>query len=205
MPAVANNLTCDKQIRAALISELIKQNESKEHTKVIPELTLPNESVRVDVAVINGIMHGYELKSDVDTLHRLSNQVIAYNLVFDRVTLVVGRTLAASAIDIIPNWWGVTVAKTIPEQEELLLIPIRDAGYNLNQDLVTIANLLWKSEAIDCLTVIGKEAGYISKPKNVVCKRLIECTDAQQLKALVRDKLINRNFDQRKQAVLSLS
>lgn len=204
MPAVEFAPTSDLLIRAALLEELTEKNRFKEHTRVIPELTLPCESVRVDVAVVNGIMHGYELKSDVDTLNRLDNQVIAYNSVFDKVTLVVGKKHAAHAISLIPRWWGVTVAKSVPEKAEPLLIPIRDACENPAQNILAITNLLLKSEAVDCLISIGCEKGYSNKSKREICEKLVEQVDAKNLKALVRDKLINRIFVREKQAVLSL-
>src|SRR5436305_708698 len=52
-------------------------------------------------------IHGYEIKSDKDTLIRLPRQVDAYNAVFERATLVSTRRHLSSAREIIPNWWGI--------------------------------------------------------------------------------------------------
>jgi hypothetical protein len=62
-------------------------------------------SVRIDVAVINGELTGYELKSDRDTLERLPLQAELYSRVFDRLILVVGKRHAKKAIEHIPEWW----------------------------------------------------------------------------------------------------
>ena len=48
-------------------------------------------TVRIDVAVLNGEMCGYEIKSDRDTLERLPFQIEIYSKEFDKLTLVVGR------------------------------------------------------------------------------------------------------------------
>ncbi|MBW7955454.1 sce7726 family protein [Patescibacteria group bacterium] len=196
--------TSDQVIRAALLKQLIQTNFLKEHTRVIPELTLPNESVRVDVAVVNGIMHGYELKSDLDKLNRLDTQVLAYSSVFDKVTLVVGKKHAVSAIAMIPDWWGITLAKAVPSEMGTMLIPIREAYENPNQNLLAISNLLWKNEAVEYLTAIGEISGLRSKSKKIICERLIECISPSELKAFVRDTLINRKFVRAKQVALSL-
>lgn len=197
--------TNDKIIRSALIHELKEHNRFKEHTRVIPELTLPNESVRVDVAVVNGIMHGYELKSDRDTLERLNSQILAYSAVFDKVTLVVGKKHIIEALGLVPEWWGITIAKSMEALSHAILIPVREASNNPEPNLEAIVNLLWKDEALECLLKIGKANGLKSKPKDTICKALIEHTDPIDLKAIVRDTLINRRFVREKQVALSLS
>jgi hypothetical protein len=53
---------------------------------------LDHGQVFVDVAVINGEIHGYELKSERDTLERLPRQVEVYSAVLGRATLVVGAS-----------------------------------------------------------------------------------------------------------------
>ena len=65
---------------------------------------------RVDVAVINGRLHGYEIKSDCDTLLRLESQVPAFSAVFDRITIVVGSRHVDNLSGCVPPWWGVIEA-----------------------------------------------------------------------------------------------
>jgi hypothetical protein len=48
---------------------------------MLDEFGLEHGEVRVDVAVINGELHGYEIKSERDTLERLPRQVKAYSAV----------------------------------------------------------------------------------------------------------------------------
>ena len=63
------------------------------------------------MAAVNGVMHGFEIKSDIDSLARLPHQTELYSSVFDKITLVVGATHLYHAFNIIPDWWGVLVAR----------------------------------------------------------------------------------------------
>lgn len=62
---------CDADIRSVLRSRLSFQHAAEADTVVIEELGLCRGQVRVDVSVVNGLLHGYEIKSDRDSLRRL--------------------------------------------------------------------------------------------------------------------------------------
>ena len=63
-------------------------------TILVEELGLCRGFVRADIAVVNGLMKGFEIKSERDTLQRLQKQVEAYSRIFDTATIVVaGRHL----------------------------------------------------------------------------------------------------------------
>jgi hypothetical protein len=70
-------------------------------------MVIPERDARIDVAVVNGSLHGFEIKSDRDTLRRLPAQRDAYNALFDEVTLITGDRHIEKAMAIIPDWWGV--------------------------------------------------------------------------------------------------
>ena len=101
----------DRQIRAALKSELFAHYAGDPDTIVIDELGLRHGASRIDLVVVNGSLHGFELKADRDTLKRLPNQARIYNSVLDSVTLVVGGRHAERAIQVVPDWWGITLAE----------------------------------------------------------------------------------------------
>lgn len=188
--------TTDKSIRSILIKDLKEKyrNHDKNKTAIIPELALPRGLARIDVAVVNGVMHGYELKSDFDNLLRLRLQIDAYNLIFDKVTLVVGRKHILEALNAIPNWWGVTVAKEQNNAQDLNLFLIREAEDNPGQDIYTIATMLWKREALELLDKKHiKNQNHCSK--EILCKMLVEEYDKDELKEHVRQYLVNRFFN----------
>ena len=104
----------DSDIRPAL-RRLVRELEAgAADSVVIEELGLSKGAVRVDVAVINGIMHAYEIKSDADSLRRLGMQAAHYGKCFDRVSLVLGSRHVELARKAVPSWWGLLrVRKTL--------------------------------------------------------------------------------------------
>lgn len=82
--------TTDRTIRDALRLRLAKRHAG-EDAVIIEELKTARGSGRLDMAVINGKIEGFEIKSDVDTLHRLSGQVAVFSPAVDRMTLIVGK------------------------------------------------------------------------------------------------------------------
>lgn len=73
-------------------------------SRIVEEMGVWSGSVRIELAVINGELHGFELKSERDTLARLHDQAELYNQVFDRMTLVAANRHYNNAVSKIPNW-----------------------------------------------------------------------------------------------------
>ena len=65
----------DAEIRPALRERLIRRHANEADTVLIEELGLRRGKVRVDLTVVNGSLHGFEIKSDRDSLRRLAAQV----------------------------------------------------------------------------------------------------------------------------------
>lgn len=183
--------TSDKLIRPVLIEKLHSEHVGQ-HYSIIEELGLTHGNVRVDMVVVNGITHGYELKSDLDTLQRLPEQMREYNSVFDKVTLVVGKKHLHEAIQIIPDWWGVMIAKISECDGALTLLTIRDADENRNKDSLAIARLLWRNEALSILEELESADGVRSKSRDVIYKKLIGVLNQEDLAKRVRERLFNR-------------
>src|SRR3954453_16495336 len=99
----------DREVREALHSKVLREHHGQANTLVVDELGLRHGMVRVDIAVVNGFLHGYEIKSDADTLSRLPTQVDVYSKVLDRATLVVGERHVEKAKLCVPEWWGIKV------------------------------------------------------------------------------------------------
>ena len=59
------------------------------------------------MAVLNGSIHGFEIKSEVDSLSRLASQAQLYGECLDYVTLVVAKKHIQPAMQCVPPWWGV--------------------------------------------------------------------------------------------------
>ena len=111
---------------------------------------------RTDVAVINGAMHAFEIKSDSDTLDRLPLQIEAYQGVFQYISLVCGQRLFDSARNAVPKWWGLQRAQC--KNGEIVLEQLRTPKLNPRQNRLALAKMLWKTEALACLRKYGHKA-----------------------------------------------
>ena len=153
-------------------------------------------TARIDIAVIDGIMHGYEIKSDRDTLERLPEQINEFNDIFDKLTLVVGKRHLYHAVNIIPDWWGILVAK-IGSNNEIVFYNIREAEDNQNQVGVSLARLLWREEALRILEEQNGAAGVRSKPREMIYERLANTLDVNAIKEQVKHTLRFSRKDRR--------
>jgi len=199
--------TTDKVIRKALRLVLRKEVEQYKREKKLPaeifeELGVAHGTARIDLAVINGAMHGYEIKSDKDTLERLPEQMKEYNDVFDKITLIVGKRHLYHAVNTIPDWWGIVLAKT--SSSRIVLQEIRAAGENKQQVSISIARLLWRAEALRILEEEKSAQGFKSKTRAVIYAKLAETIDPELLKRYVRDTLLISRKNWRSDARLVL-
>jgi len=181
--------TNDFIIRSALKEDLKKRHAQDKKLRIIEELGVNHGTARIDIAVINGIMHGYEIKSDQDILQRLPEQMTEFNAVFDRITLVVGKQHLYRAIHMVPDWWGITIAK-INIGGQVVFQTIRVPENNREQDKISIARLLWREEALRILEEHDQADGVRSKPREFVYKRLADILETNILKERVRKTLL---------------
>ena len=163
----------DYQIRTAFRRKLFVHYLRNSETLILDELGLRHGAARIDIVVVNGILHGFELKSDCDTLKRLPDQVNIYNSVLDRITLVVGHRHVYKAMHIVPEWWGVKLAEMGP-RGAIHFSDVRRPRNNPSPDILSIAKLLWREEAINLLDEIGAVDGFRSKPRAAIYARLAQ-------------------------------
>ena len=157
----------ESEIRSSLLQYLGANIQID--ARIQEEFRIERGGARIDVAVIGSTLIGYEIKSDEDSFIRFSNQIHAYNRVFDAITLVCGPSHAQLAQEIIPSWWGLLVAER-NSQGEIQLITARHATPNTRQDPFSLASLLWRDEAIVVLTSEIKEI-----PKQASAHTLWSC------------------------------
>jgi hypothetical protein len=183
--------TRDIDIRKCLHERIQYEYKEDDDTIVVDELTLCQGDARIDLAVINGSMHGYEIKSESDTLERLPNQIMAYNQVMDTITIVTGECHLDKVIDMIPTWWGISITSKF-EDNKIQLIDVRKSSDNPDINPLSVAQLLWKEEALSILKELGLHKGYLSKPRNILWERLASSLSLEDLQCHVRKKLKSR-------------
>jgi hypothetical protein len=99
----------DRDIRAHLWG-FVARERAADDLMMIEEVQIERGRTRIDLLAVNSAIHGYEIKSDRDTLVRLNRQVRSYNRVTNTMTLVVGERYVEPATQIVPKWWGIITA-----------------------------------------------------------------------------------------------
>jgi hypothetical protein len=182
------------EIRSALRLTLLEKHSDEPNTFVIEELGLCRGQVRVDIAVVNGLLHGYEIKSDRDNLRRLGVQVEVYNKVLDQATLVVGDRYLVEARNIVPSWWGVLHAHST--DSGLRFKTVRRAGENPEKDARSLVELLWLDDAIALLEERNVARGVRNKPRRIVWDRVCNYFGIEEIADAVRTRLKARATNQ---------
>jgi hypothetical protein len=136
----------DSEIRAALHRKKLRRYRHAPDTLVVEELGLSHAKVRIDVAVINGYIHGYEIKSAVDSLRRLQLQLELYAKCLSRLSLVCAPCHIEKVVSIAPPWCGLVEATKAP-CGTILFATLRRGCASPDLDPVQLAHLLWKHEA----------------------------------------------------------
>lgn len=180
----------DYDIRHSLHNQFLSHFKQDGESVIVDELGVCNGSSIIDVAVINGSLHAFEIKSDADTLVRLPKQAEHYNRVFDYVTIVVNGKYVNRVANLIPEWWGIWL---IYEKDAVVRrTEVRPSQRNSNVDAFSVAQLLSREEAVDLLTRLDLIKGYKSKRRWILLERLANEVSVTELSAHVRKYLKSR-------------
>jgi hypothetical protein len=177
----------DSDIRPALRQLLWKLEADSPDSVVIEELGLSKGAVRVDVAVVNGIMHAYEIKSDADSLRRLSKQAAFYGKCFDRVSLVLGPRHLELARKAVPSWWG--LLRVTSGENGPVIRAVRKGRQNPTREARALVELLWREETLALLERKGFAKGLRSKPREALWDRAAEVLALEEISVAVRAHL----------------
>lgn len=149
----------DKQIRQTLLKELSKDKE----IEIYQEFVLPSSKARADIVTVGEIFTGYEIKSDKDSLQRLSTQIPEYDVYLEKNYIVVGEKYSSKIKDYIPEYWGIIVVSGSEEKDlennRLKIKTIRKAKKN---PLWNFNEFLFFLPAND-IKMIVKETGRFQK------------------------------------------
>nr|WP_285842832.1 sce7726 family protein [Rummeliibacillus stabekisii] len=168
---------------------LHKDNQNKSY-RVIEELTICNGAVRVDVALANGVFHGFEIKSDLDTLERLPKQVECYDTTFDKNTIIVGERFVDKIEQHVPKHWGIEIAY-LNKFGNVTLKKIRRCGSNKSVEFKSLLDLLWNNELKNLLKD-HKIKGYSKMKREDLHLAVIENIPFKSVKDYTRETLKTR-------------
>jgi hypothetical protein len=178
----------DSEIRQALRARLARRYATTDPgTLIIDELPICRHAARADLAVINGSLSGYEIKSDRDTLKRLEGQKDAYSRVFEYVTVVAAANHVDAVFQLVPSWWGISMV--LLSQSEVCFGQLRRPRANPQQCPLSICQLLWRSEAVDILEARGLASTMRSQPRRRLWENIAEAVPLHELRQVVAAKL----------------
>ncbi len=178
----------DSDVRQAAYRQLLTHAQACPDTLVIDELGLDHGSCRIDIAVINGHIRGVEIKAEADTLDRLPRQVAAYGEVVDKALLIVDPKHLASAMTIVPDWWGIMVAERGTTQG-VRFRRVRAERANKGIDPLVLARLLWRPEAQALLRGLGVSERELRAPRSTLYQMLVDRMPLRKLARTVRQTL----------------
>lgn len=181
----------DSDVRSALLRTVFAEHVANPNTLVVQEMGLARGACRVDVCVINGHLHGYEIKSDVDTLRRLPLQQQFYSDVLDKATLVVGQRHLQHAMEVLPPWWGVR-AVSRGARNAVRMELVRPAKLNPAVSKTAVAALLWRDEISALIVARNDDKSALRGNRAALCERLGELYSLAEIRALVREQLKHR-------------
>lgn len=181
----------DAKIREELHLKHLRCYHNNSQALVIDELGLNHGKVRADVVVVADTLIGYEIKSDADSLKRLSDQVDAYSLVFDECIIVVSGKHLDFVASTIPTWWGIFLAVE-SENGQCEIQQYREATTNHQAQNAYTVRLLWANEVRAELSQIGVSPSNLHGPRKDLYDQLLELVKEDRLRSIIRQRLRSR-------------
>jgi hypothetical protein len=178
----------DAIIRAAFHLRRLRGVHQNPGTLVVDELGIDHGRQRADIAVINGRMTGYEIKSDLDTLDRLTKQIAGYNRVFDYAAVVATDRHLQQAAEMVPPWWGI-ISVTAGSRGGLHFRNVRRGSLNPRASAIALARLLWRDEVLCILRDLGIRGEKLRSERASLYRSLIRRMAVDDLAKLVRSRL----------------
>lgn len=191
VPVMTKLGTTDADIRSALHAKRLRRAKSHPDTLVIDELGLAHARRRIDVAVINGCIHGYEIKSAKDNLDRFAIQIDIYRQTLQKLTFVAAPKHVAGIISYAPEWCGVIAAEKGP-RGGINFEVLRNAAANPEVDPVMMAHLLWRDEVIELLDQAGYALKDLRRPRKQLYEMLCETMSLREITASIRSFMAQR-------------
>ena len=178
--------TTDADIRAALHTKRLQKYRYAPNTLVVDELGLAHAKVRVDVAVINGCVHGYEIKSSLDTLDRLPSQIATYRRCLTKLTIICAPNHTTRVKMLAPKWCGIVEAEKGP-RGGVHFQTIRRDRQNPDIEFDQLAHLLWRAEAAKLLSTFGVCEKILRRSRKELYRHLADHMTIAQMTASIRE------------------
>jgi hypothetical protein len=191
MPVYGGQSIHESAIRVALKKRYLRHYHGRNDVLVVDELGLAHARSRIDLVVFDGHLHGYEIKSNNDTLDRLPRQLGDYCSALQKLTLVVATRHLDTTSAIIPSWCGLMEVLKGP-RGGIKFAPRRRARVNPNLDPFMLAHLLWRPEAQELLLQRGASNSDVNAPRKQLYRTLADQMPIHELAPAIKAAMASR-------------
>ncbi|WP_080428047.1 sce7726 family protein [Burkholderia ubonensis] len=198
----------ERDIKVALISKLYEKG-LLEDAALINEMVVANWSRRADLAVANGHLQAFEIKSDFDSLKRLDGQLSTYISRFEKVTVVCASRFTEEVLRRAHP--RVEVLEVIESNEAISFRLVRRGKLHRLQDRQILLGFLLKTEIqnllkqnsigfeVDCARHVLEDLATAISPSKIrtflltALKQRYSATSADYLSRLRKNRKISAN------------
>jgi hypothetical protein len=181
----------DGEIRAALHRKVLRGFHARHDTLVIDELGLVHAKVRIDIAVINGSMHGFEIKSASDSLARLPQQLALYGECLEKLTIVCAPKHVAGVRKAAPRWCGIMQVTKGP-RGGICFVTLRQPRRNPGVRADRLAHLLWRPEAVTLLSRLNAPTSLLRAPRKTLYESLAAMFSVEEITGFIKESMVSR-------------
>ncbi len=171
-------------------SPLYKIHKKDNSTIVVDEMCINNSSVRADVVAINGELHCFEIKSDVDTFKRLENQMNNYLEIFDKIYFITTEKHITKITDTLPECVGVYVIHK--KNRNISFEEFKKPLLNSARNIFKVLNLLWNVE-LKHLVKSLQIKGFTKMQNQELYEKILDLMNEKELHFYIRSILKMRS------------
>lgn len=143
------------------------------------------------VLIMEDKLIGFEIKSDVDSLKRLPEQIKNYTKYCNQNYLVVGTYFVDKVQDILPETWGIYSCRQLEESCELVCI--RQAQPNQKVKIKNQLSLLWRNELIHIVKKY-KLGGVTKRNRKKLAELIIEKLAESEIMHEMCEEFMEREY-----------
>lgn len=177
----------DKDIREALFEYM---DELYPTNRILEEMNIG--SSRADAMLVTPeFIVGIEIKSDADTYARLAGQTRDYDDYCDYNYIVVGSSHAYHVEEHVPKHWGIITVDEVESKPDFYLLKEPKENTDVKTDKQIL--LLWRPELAN-IQQKKNLAAYKRESKAFVQKKILEKVENAELKRLIFNELMERDY-----------
>lgn len=151
--------------KSALTQNVLLGRHSLNTASMLTEFRI--EECKADVVILNGTGTVYEIKSERDSLSRLSKQISAYRNVFAKVYVIAGENHVQAVSESVPEDVGIKVLSSgynISEIRDAKELPERTKSSSIFDSIrISEAKLILKRACVECPDVPNTEQYAVYK------------------------------------------